>query len=194
MLTGMTDPLPGADPARNAPRTRAALVSAARKRFADDGFAATTVRAVAADAGVDAALVMRYFGSKRGLYEAATEVDLHLPDFTAVPRRRLGAVIVETFLNRWEGPEGEPLRVLLASAATEPTAAEQMRAIFAGQVRPAVTAAGADPDVHIEVIASTLIGMAMMRYVLRVPDVVALGPAEIVERFGPALQRQLVRR
>ena len=170
------------------------MVAAARKRFADDGFAATTVRAVAADAGVDAALVMRYFGSKRGLYDAATAVDLHLPDFTAVPRRRLGSMIVETFLDRWEGPEGEPLRILLASAATEPSAAEQMRTIFADQVRPAVTAAGADPDVHIEVIASTLIGMAMMRYVLRVPDVVALRPDEIVERFGPGLQRALVRR
>ena len=190
----MTDPSSGDDPTRNAARTRAALVSAAQRRFADDGFAGTTVRAVAADAGVDAALVMRYFGSKRGLYEAATAVDLHLPDFTAVARRRLGAVIVETFLSRWEGPEGEPLRILLASAATEPTAAEQMRTIFAAQVRPAVTAAGADPDVHIEVIASTLIGMAMMRYVLRVPEIVALTPAEIVGRFGPALQRALVRR
>jgi len=194
MLIGMTDPSPGADLTRNAARTRAALVSAARQRFAEDGFAATTVRAVAADAGVDAALVMRYFGSKRGLYEAATAVDLHLPDFTSVARRRLGAVIVETFLSRWEGPDGESLRILLASAATEPTAAEQMRAVFAGQVRPAVTAAGGDGDVHIEVIASTLIGMAMMRYVLRVPDVVALSPAEIVDRFGPVLQRELLRR
>ncbi|MBJ7289016.1 TetR family transcriptional regulator [Williamsia sp.] len=189
----MTDPSPG-DPTRNAARTRAALVSAAQRRFADDGFAGTTVRAVAADAGVDPALVMRYFGSKRGLYEAATAVDLHLPDFSSVARRRLGAVIVETFLSRWDGPEGEPLRILLASAATETTAAEQMRTIFAGQVRPAVAAAGGEPDVDIEVIASTLIGMAMMRYVLRVPDVVALTPTQIVERFGPALQRQLVRR
>ncbi|MGJ0120498.1 TetR family transcriptional regulator [Williamsia sp. MIQD14] len=190
----MSDPVPRGDTARNAARTRTALVSAARRRFATEGFAATTVRAVAGDAGVDPALVMRYFGSKRGLYEAATSVDLHLPDFTEVPRRRLGATIVETFLDRWEGPDGEPLQILLASAPTEPTAAEQMRTVFAEQVRPAVAAAGADTDVAAEVIASTLIGMAMMRYVLRVPDVVDLTPAQVVSTYGPALQRLLARR
>ncbi len=194
MLTSMATQSHRGDSSRSADRTRSALVGAARKRFEKDGFPATTVRAVAADAGVDPALVMRYFGNKRGLYEAATAVDLHLPDFAAAGLHSLGTVIVETFLDRWEGVHGEPLRILLASAATDPTAAEQMRAIFAGQVRPAVAAAGEDSDVHVEVIASTLIGMAMMRYVLRVPDVVALSPAEIANRFGPALQRQLTRR
>ena len=190
----MPDPTTRGATVRNAERTRAALMSAARRRFASEGFAATTVRAVAGDAGVDPALVMRYFGSKRGLYEAATSVDLHLPDFTEVHRRRLGAVIVETFLDRWEGPHGESLQLLLASAATEPAAAEQIRTIFAAQVRPAVDAAGADTDVAVEVIASTLIGMAMMRYVLRVPSIVDLTPAQVVSMYGPALQRLLARR
>ncbi len=193
-MTDMTDVSPRSDSARNADRTRAALVSAARRHFAGRGFTATTVRAVAADAGVDPALVIRYFGSKRGLYEAATAVDLYLPDFTSVGRRRLGAVIVEKFLDRWEGPQGEPLRLLLGSVATEPAAAEQMRATFADQVRPAVAAAGNDPGVHVEVIVSLLLGMAMMRYVLCVPDVAALTREQIVERFAPALQRQLNRR
>ena len=75
---------------RNAAQTRADILSAARRRFATDGYEPTTLRAIAADVGVDAALVTRYFGSKQDLFATATEFRIELPDLTgAEPGRTL---------------------------------------------------------------------------------------------------------
>ena len=57
---------------RNAAQTRADILDAARRRFATDGYEPTTLRTIAADVGVDAALVSRYFGSKQDLFATAT--------------------------------------------------------------------------------------------------------------------------
>ncbi|MGZ8176537.1 TetR/AcrR family transcriptional regulator [Williamsia sp. SKLECPSW1] len=175
---------------RDADATRGALVAAARDRFSRTGFAATTVREIATDAGVDPALIMRYFGGKRGLYEAAVQVDLALPDFAHVDTDDLGRAVVETFLDRWDTDAGEPLRLLLTATGTDPDAADRMRATFDHQVRPAIEAARATRDdaPHVEVIVSTLIGLATLRYLVRVPEVVALTRAQVVDRFAPTLQ------
>ncbi|MEH3155460.1 MAG: TetR family transcriptional regulator [Gordonia paraffinivorans] len=178
---------------RDADATRTALVAAARVRFGRTGYAATTVREIATDAGVDPALIMRYFGGKRGLYDAAVQVDLRLPDFTDVDPDHLGRAVVATFLDRWDGRAGEPLRVLLASAGTDADAAHRMRATFAHQVTPAISAVQAHRGhtPHIEVVVAVLIGLATLRYVVRVPEIVQLTRAEILDRFSPALQHEL---
>jgi AcrR family transcriptional regulator len=122
---------PEAKPPRSS-RTREEILRSARARFSADGYERTTIRAVAADASIDPSMVMRYYGNKSGLFAAATEFDLALPDLLRVPRENLGAAAVEHFLTRWEGEEGDDaLRVLLASAATNPTAAAQMHSISA---------------------------------------------------------------
>lgn len=77
-------------------------MTAARERFATEGYERATVRAIAADAGIDPAMVMRYFGSKERLFAAAAEFDLRLPDLAAVPADEIGAVLVGHFLDRWE--------------------------------------------------------------------------------------------
>src|SRR3954453_22089040 len=92
-----------------AERTRAAILRAARERFAADGYEGTTIRAVAAAAGVDPSMVMRYYGSKQGLFAAAAEFDLALPDLSQVPAERLGETGGAHFLTRWGGAgAGEP--------------------------------------------------------------------------------------
>lgn len=153
------------------------------------------MRAIAADAGADPALVIRYFGSKQGLYEAATtQIELNLPDFLAVPRTRLGVAVISAFLDRWEGTRGEPLRVLLASAATDPAAAAQMREVFTDQVHPAVVVAAHDEqEARVALVVSTVVGLAMSRYVLRLPRVVGLGRGELVRIYGPVVQQHLTR-
>src|SRR5436190_14098251 len=88
---------------RRSDATRAAILGAARERFAADGYERATIRAIAADAGIDPAMVMRYYGSKDRLFAAAAEFDLRLPDLTSVPRTRLGETLVGHFLDRWEG-------------------------------------------------------------------------------------------
>ena len=68
--------------------TRARIVAAARQRFAADGYERATIRAIAADAGVDPSLVMRYYGNKQGLFVAAAEIELRIPDLGHLPRAR----------------------------------------------------------------------------------------------------------
>src|SRR5215207_215214 len=119
------------DPDTPAPRrsdpTRARILEAARRRFAREGYDGTTIRAVAADADIDPSMVMRYYGSKDGLFAAAADVDLHLPDLAAVPRDQLGETLVRHWVARWEGGQSDELLiVLLRSAVTNERAAEQL--------------------------------------------------------------------
>src|SRR3954447_10738629 len=93
-MAGMTRP-------RNSSDTKAAILTAPRTRFAAEGYGSVSIRAVARDVGVDAALVMRYFGSKPGLFAAATDVDLRIPDLTDQPAGEHGERLVEHFLSRW---------------------------------------------------------------------------------------------
>lgn len=176
---------------RSGDATKAAILAAARNRFAEQGYERTTIRAVAADAAIDASMVMRYFGSKEGLFDAALAIDLELPDFAGMPADEAAALMVRHFLARWEGdPSDDALLVLLRSAVTNEQAAARMREIFARQVAPALASAlppGADPAGRLGLLASQLLGLALTRCLLRVPAVAALTPQEVERRYAPAL-------
>ncbi|HEX6337444.1 MAG TPA: TetR family transcriptional regulator [Jiangellaceae bacterium] len=186
---------------RRSDATRRAILLAARVRFASDGYDRATIRAIAADARIDPAMVMRYFGSKARLFAAAVDPDLRLPDLSSVPRRRLGKVLVAHFLDRWEGDPGDDsLLMLLRSAATDDVARERMRHTFASQLTPVLAAIGggsdevAGPDEVAEragLVASQLLGLALTRHILRLPPVVAMDRDSLVERVGPTIQRYL---
>jgi AcrR family transcriptional regulator len=102
---------------RRSETTKAAIMMAAREEFAAKGYQAATIRAIAANAGIDPALVIRYFGNKQDLFAAAAQFDLQLPDLKEVPKRALGAALVEHFFHRWERDETlMPLRACAASS------------------------------------------------------------------------------
>ncbi|MFE0579402.1 MULTISPECIES: TetR family transcriptional regulator [unclassified Streptomyces] len=175
---------------RSSDRTRGVILRAARERFAAQGYERTTIRAVASDAGIDPSMVMRYFGSKEQLFGAALAVDLRLPDLGAVPAGELPAVLVRHFVQRWEGdPADDALLVLLRSAVTNEQAADRMREIFAAQVAPALAAAlGPERAARVAgLVAGQLLGLALTRYLLRLPAVTALSPDDLVAGLAPAL-------
>src|SRR5215510_212651 len=87
---------------RRSDATRAAILTAARERFAADGYDRATIRAIAGDAAIDPALVMRYFGNKEQLFAAAADFDLRLPDLGALPLAGVGSALVGHFIDRWE--------------------------------------------------------------------------------------------
>src|SRR5580693_244809 len=101
---------------RTSQETKAAILAAARERFGASGFQAATIRGIAADAGIDPSMVMRYFGNKDKLFAAAAEFDLKFPDITDLDRAEVGRSLVSHFLQRWEGDEA--LVILLRSSAT----------------------------------------------------------------------------
>lgn len=181
---------------RRSDQTRTAILRAARERFAAQGYERTTIRAVAGDAGIDPSMVMRYYGSKEGLFDAALAVDLRLPDLAAVPPRELPATLVRHFVERWEGdPADDALLVLLRSAVTNEQAADRMREVFAAQVAPAMAAAlGPERAARAAgLVSAQLLGLALSRYLLRLPAVTALTPDELVAGLAPALAATLAR-
>jgi AcrR family transcriptional regulator len=178
---------------RRSDATRAAILAAARERFAADGYERATIRSIASFASIDPAMVMRYFGNKEGLFAAAAEFDLRLPDLSTIPRRRIGEVLIRHVLNRWE--EDETLAALLRVGMTHAAAAERLRAIFASQVRPVVAGVVADrrqADLRAGLLGTQVLGLVVTRYLICLPPVVAMSPDEIVHWFAPTVQRYLI--
>lgn len=183
-------------PTRRSQDTKAAILDAARARFSVEGYRSTTIRAVARDAGIDAALVMRYFGSKAELFARATDIDLRVPDLTDEPAGGHGERLVEHFLARWDGgnPEGEVLLILLRSAATDAAAAASMRDLFARQLVPALRALVADESelsTRVGLVASQMLGLALTRSVLELPPVAQMSPGFAAANVGATIQRYL---
>lgn len=177
---------------RSSTETKAVILAAARERFAADGYEKATIRAIAADAGIDPSMVMRYFGNKEALFGAAAEFDLELPDLSDIPADRLGAALAAHFVERWE--RDEALLILLRVGVTNEAVAERMRTIFATQLGPVVTAAtgnAADAPMRAGLASSQVLGMALCRYVLAFPPLVAMTHQEVVDWVGPTLQRYL---
>ncbi|MET7915235.1 TetR family transcriptional regulator [Streptomyces avermitilis] len=172
-------------------RTKAAILRAARERFAAQGYERTTIRAVASAAGIDPSMVMRYFGNKERLFDAALAIDLRLPDLTAIPADELARTLLRHFLERWEGdPADDALLVLLRSAVTNEHAAARTHEIFAVQVAPALAAA-LGPELAARragLVSAQLLGLGVTRYLLRLPAVTALTRDEIEDGLTPAIK------
>ncbi|MGW0432692.1 TetR/AcrR family transcriptional regulator [Micromonospora sp. NPDC003197] len=177
---------------RRSDSTRAAILAAARERFATDGYERATIRAIAADAGIDPSMVMRYYGSKDKLFATAADFDLHLPDPSQVPREQIATMLVTHFLKVWEGDE--TFQALLRAAATNESAAQRIREIFGTQLGPAVASIVTDPgeaSTRAGLLATQMLGFALCRYVLRLPPVVSLSQEAAVAWLAPTVQRYL---
>ncbi|MEU0406721.1 TetR family transcriptional regulator [Streptomyces griseorubiginosus] len=179
-------------PRRRSDATRDAILTAARERFAADGYERATIRAIAKEARIDPSMVMRYYGNKEGLFAAAVSVDLGLPEPAALPRDDIGRALVSRFLDLWE--ENEVLTALLRVGATNQAGAERMQGIFREQVMPVALRVCPDPEqapARAALAATQLLGLALTRYVLRLPPTVALAREEIVAWLAPTVQRYL---
>ena len=177
---------------RGSEASKAAILDSARERFAAEGYERTTIRDIAADAAIDPAMVMRYFGSKEKLFGEAARFDLRVPDLTGLPRKTLGAALVGHFLDRWENDD--TLKALLRAGVSNQPAATRLRTIFATQLVAAMAPlfeSRAIAATRAGLVASQMLGLAMTRYLLRLPPVVALDRAAVVRWLGPTIQRYL---
>ena len=179
---------------RKGERTRLAILEAAREQFHRLGYDGASIRGIAAGANIDPSMVMRYYGSKEGLFAAAVDVDLRLPDLAECPPTQRGRRLVEHFLTRWEGePRDDVLVLLLRSAATNDAARERMHGIFAEQLGACVAAVTEPTSAgrRAALIATQMLGLALCRYVLALPLVVTATPAQLAADLGPTIQRYL---
>jgi AcrR family transcriptional regulator len=179
---------------RKSDTTRARIIEAARERFRKEGYELATIRKVARDAGIDPALVMRYFESKRGLFDAAMTVELRIPDLSKHPKDKLGEALITHFLNRWEEPDDDSLQLLLRSSASNEEAAERLRLVFRDQLVGMVTRLRGEEAGSRDIaalIATQTIGLAYTRYILKLPPLVAMPRETIIRVIGATIQRYL---
>lgn len=179
--------------------TRATIVEAARAEFAAKGYDKASLRGIARVAGVDPALVHHYFDGKAALFAemlgAPIDPAVVFDRVFAGDPDRLGWRLAETFLAVWDPPERRAgLLALVRSSMTSDEAAALLREFLTREVFSRVTAATGAPDAQLRaaMASSQLIGMVVMRYVLRVPGLADASVAEVVGRLGPVLQQHLL--
>lgn len=180
------------DTPRRSDATREAILAAARDRFASDGYDRATIRAIARDAQIDPSMVMRYYGNKAGLFAAASEIELRLPHIEHMPKENVGAALVHHFIERWE--QDEVLTALLRVGVTNAAGTQRVQRVFREQMAPVVAVLCPDPaqaPTRAALVASQILGMALSRYVLKIPPAVGMSRAELVAWMGPTVQRYL---
>ncbi len=176
--------------------TRQAILDAARARFASDGFAATTVRKVAADAGVDAALVIQFFRSKNDLFAAVMSISPDaLASFSGAfdePDEHIGERVVRAFFGVWEGapPDSEPLLAMLRGAIVNDAAREQLRDFIEARLLDTSVAhsIGDDAVLRAGLASSMLVGIVVGRRIVGVPTLARADLETLVALVSPAIQ------
>jgi AcrR family transcriptional regulator len=184
---------------RTGQQSRQRIVDAARERFMRDGYERTTVRAIAAAAGVDVAMVYYFFGSKEGLFSASAltgpEHPLHqLAGLLDDGPDHIGARLVRRFVEHWdEGGAFEPFMAVWRSAAIQPQARRVLHDALAGPVASRVAAefGVTDAELRVELVASHLAGLAFARYQLKLEPIASTAVDDLVAWIGPTLQRYL---
>ncbi|EIV96336.1 TetR family transcriptional regulator [Frankia sp. QA3] len=180
------------------PDVRAQILAVARERFRREGYEAVTMRSLAADAGVDAALISYYFGSKRGLFAAVLELALNPADVLAsllegelesLPQRAIRVLVAG-----WDRPEiGLPLLTAVRAAAADPELATLIRGGLQREMvdRLADRLSGADARHRAGAFVGQLGGLVFTRYLLAVEPLASMTVDEIVRALGPALRTTL---
>jgi AcrR family transcriptional regulator len=178
--------------------TREAILDAARRAFAEQGYQRATIRDVARLAGVDPALVHHYFGTKQDLFVAAVRLPVNpveqLTAVLAAEPDQVGQRLVETFLSIWDhAADQSPLLALIRSAVADEQAAALLREFITEEVLGPLARRVGSPDAQLRatLAGSQLIGLAMARYIIRVEPLASTPAAQVAAVVGPTVQRYL---
>ena len=178
--------------------SREDILKAARQLFAKRGYQGATLRAIAANAGVDASLVVHFFGSKVNLLAEAIEwpfdPEVEMPKLLEDGRENVGRRLAELFVRTWdeEGPRN-PILTLIRAGTTEPEAAEMLRTFMIQRLyAPLMEVLGSDkPELRAGLVVTQAIGLGMGRYVLEFEGLATAKSSDVVDWLAPTLQRYL---
>jgi AcrR family transcriptional regulator len=178
--------------------TRAALLAAARETFVEKGYDGATVRAIAARAGVDAAMVNHWFGGKEGLFAQSV---LQLPFDPAEILKRLvdgpvdeaGERIVRTFVTVWDATGGGTFSALIRSVTSHQEVANALKSFFVNAIfKNLLTEIGAEQrELRATLCATQMVGLGIVRYVVHFEPLASVDIDTLVKAIAPNLQRYL---
>lgn len=188
--------------------TREAILAASRKRFAEHGYGGATIRRIAADAGVDPALVHHFFGTKERLFSAAMRLPVVPGELLATalaagpadPAESLGEFLVRTVLQAWEVHEIRDVFIgLIRSASSSEQATAMLREFVTEAIVGRLSAVarpgdGTDPAearYRASLVASQVVGLGLTRYVLGLEPLAAADVEMLVAAVGPTVDRYL---
>lgn len=190
----MMNSAPGRGRRRGNPDTRAEILAVARLRFLRDGYPQVTLRSIAADAGVDVALVSYHFGSKRGLFAAALEFVVNPADvmrtLLAGDLDTLGPRAIHAVISTWDNPAARaPLQAAMGAAPGDPALGVMVRTALQAELidKLADRIGGADARIRAGLFASQIAGIIYSRYLIAVEPMASMSVDEIVARLGPVL-------
>lgn len=170
------------------------ILEAARRQFAAKGFRATSLRAIAAEAGVDVSLIGHYFGGKSPLLVATMELPVDpmekIASVLAGGPDGLAERLLTTFLGAWDPHRdvfSSLVRTTLGSNDAQAPMLHIAREVLVSGLTGVLT--GDDRELRASVVASQLIGMATMRYVVRLEPLASIPADEVVRLLAPAMQR-----
>lgn len=179
--------------------TRGRILAAAREAFGELGYEAASIRRIASRAGVDAALLHHYFGTKQQLFLAASEFPVDasevVPQILAGPRDGLGERLVRYVVELWDRPEVRPLILgIVRSASTDRVAASMLRALLTDGPIGALTRGIGGPDAvsRASLAGAQLVGLVMARYIVLLEPIVSMSAEELAAAVGPTIERYLV--
>ena len=178
--------------------SREKIIKAARELFADRGYQGATMRAIADKAGVDASLVVHFFGNKVNLLAEAIDwpfdPEVEMPKLLADGRRNVGRRLAELAIHTWDD-EGtrHPIFTLLRAGMTEPEAATMLRKFMVERLyAPLMELLGSDrPELRAGLVVSQITGVGMGRYVLKFDGLAEAKPEEVIDWLAPVLQSYL---
>lgn len=183
------------------PETREAILKVARREFATRGYDATSVRLIAAEAEVDPALVIHYFGTKDSLFVAAAGLPAGLPDVIAslagIPVTDFPAILVRAYLELVDSDDSRnAILALVRSAVSHERAAAMLREFLTAQLLPVIARLTPRPErddamLRASLVAAHLIGIAVLRHVIRVEPLAMATPDEIAALAAPAIGQYL---
>ena len=178
--------------------TRDRILASARELFARNGIGNTSIRAVAAAAGVDSALVHHYFGTKERLFGAAVRIPIDpmevIGPLREVPVEELGYQIPSKLLPLWDSELGAGLMATLRSVIAG-SEVNLFRSFIQDVIAVEVGGRVDDPPgsgvIRVQFVASQLIGVVMARYILELEPFKSLPPEQVARTIAPNLQRYL---
>jgi AcrR family transcriptional regulator len=178
--------------------TRGRILTCARNLFARNGFNKTSIRAVAKDAGVDAALVHHYFGSKTELFAAAINIPIDPMDvlrpLREVPVEQIGYVLPSILLPLWDSEMGKGFMATLRSIlAGDDVSLIRffLQDLITAEVGSRVDNPAGSGPIRVQFVASQLVGVMVARYILELDPFASLPVEQVAETIAPNLQRYL---